>query len=853
MTPHPAAPVGGAAFDPNHLSDRGLHQPTALGLRAAPNPLLGRAADLGAIEDLVRSSRVTTVLGPGGTGKTRVANALGTRLAPEMPVVLVELASVRSDPEDAEAARVEVEAAISAVLGVGETARDTGVLRPRRTSDARDRLRDALSARAILLILDNCEHLVDAVAEVVADLIGTCDRLTVLTTSRSPLEITAETVYPLPPLAIDDAGSPATELFAARARAVRPSIRLDGPTVARLCRTLDGLPLAIELAAARARTLSVEEIETRLADRFTLLRSGDRSSPARHRTLHAVIEWSWNLLDEPQRIALRRLCRFPSGFTSAAAELVASADGVDDVAAAVEGLVTQSLLTVLEDETGTRYRMLETVREFGEEQLTAAGEQAVVMTRMARWAREFGVSTMETYIEADQAAGMLAMITESDNLIAVLRWACDTGDPDTVYQVFPVLGVAWMVRGAHMDLISWAARLLAIPPGPPGPKPTGDLQMASHVLLAGHLMYIQDDGMRSVARIRTRARRLLRSGVELNALSQFFGAILCARPTIGAVGRVLIAGSRSADRRVRCQALFLRANIRENAGDYPGSMRDALRGIEYLTDTDIWGGAMAAQHLGQLHAQAGEYSTAARHYRKAAENLLLLRAYDESVELRSYLAQALIGSGDLSAARRELELAAGYLDPGQGPDDPVLRPNPRRAAIHGGWAELALAEGDVDTGLRRARSVLPLMQWHSPESVTPGPGALPAACFAFGAHVLHGRTGEVPDLATEIIAEVQQRLSQFQDLPQLGVAACVMGSYLLQRDPESEPGLALFAAAPRVRARQDVVSVLWARHRDLHESRVGADRIDAAVAAANQLSRHATAVRLLALFDELAT
>ncbi len=163
----------------------------------------------------------------------------------------------------------------------------------------------------MLLIVDNCEHLIDDVADVVSDLISASPHLTVLATSRAPMAITAESVYPLPPLAIGDDGSPAIELFRARALAVRPSVRLDRTEVERLCRTLDGLPLAIELAAARVRTMSVEEINARLVDRFALLRSGDRTSPERHRTLHAVIEWSWNLLTVPERAALRRLCDSP--------------------------------------------------------------------------------------------------------------------------------------------------------------------------------------------------------------------------------------------------------------------------------------------------------------------------------------------------------------------------------------------------------------------------------------------------------------------------------------------------------------------------------------------------------------
>jgi DNA-binding SARP family transcriptional activator len=169
-------------------------QPAAMGLRAAPNTLLGRTDDLAALTDLLDDSRVVTVLGPGGAGKTRVANELGARVARTRPVALVELASVRAEGGDA---RVEIEAAIAAVLGLSEVTFDAAALRSGQTVDLRRRLRDAVSARSMLLILDNCEHLVDAVAVVVADLIGVAPRLTVLTTSRSPLTITAETVYPL--------------------------------------------------------------------------------------------------------------------------------------------------------------------------------------------------------------------------------------------------------------------------------------------------------------------------------------------------------------------------------------------------------------------------------------------------------------------------------------------------------------------------------------------------------------------------------------------------------------------------------------------------------------------------------
>nr|WP_260850749.1 BTAD domain-containing putative transcriptional regulator [Rhodococcus sp. WB9] len=281
---------------------------TAIGLRAAPNALLGRDSDIAEIERSLTSSRVVTILGPGGAGKTRLAHELGARAATGTSVALVELASLRSSED--------VVAAISSTLGLSEVDIAPGRLTVSRVHSARERLREALSAGPMLLILDNCEHVIGACSEIVADLVAAGDQLTVLTTSRAPLMLASEAVYPLPPLAIDEDDAPAVQLFTVRARAVRPTARLDPETVRSVCRTLDGLPLAIELAAARVRSMSVEDIGRRLEHRFALLRSHDPTSPERHRTLHAVIDWSWQLLGEQQQIALRRLCRFPAGFTS---------------------------------------------------------------------------------------------------------------------------------------------------------------------------------------------------------------------------------------------------------------------------------------------------------------------------------------------------------------------------------------------------------------------------------------------------------------------------------------------------------------------------------------------------------
>ena len=842
---------------------------SAIGLRAAPNALLGRADDLDALEQLLRRSRVTTVLGPGGTGKTRVANELGARVMRGASVVLVELASVRADTAADADPRADIEAAISTTLGLGEIGRDTAWRRSTGYSDTGRRLRDALAARPTLLILDNCEHLIDAVAAVVADLVGSCDQLSVLTTSRAPLAITAETVYPLAPLAIDAAGSPATDLFMARARAVRPTVRLDPEVVARLCGTLDGLPLAIELAAARARTMSVEEIETRLEHRFALLRSGDRSSPERHRTLHAVIAWSWNLLEEPQQIALRRLCRFPAGFTLDAAEVVAGGPDVDDVTTAVDGLVGQSLLTVLDDDEsliGTRYRMLETVREFGEEQLVLTGsdaaagirgavdERPMVMDRMSRWARDYSIAAVHRYRSDEQVAAVLSVGAELDNLVTVLRHAVERGDARTVYRVFPVVGTLWVMRGAHMELSGWARRIIGSAPEPGPVRGTvADLQMLAHLQIAMHLVFL-NGGLRQIATTRARVRRLLGTATDLNYGARFLGTMFISDPSGSDAPRLFADGARSPDPWQRAAAVFMRANTLENAGNVYGSTRDAKAALQLIGGSDVWGTAMVTQHLGQLAGQTARYADAVEYYRRAEELLRELRAHEEAVEMRSYLAVSLIGTGRLAQARRELGFALGAADgdPAHGItiDDPHIRRNHRLAPVVIGMAELELAEGDIDAGLRHYRRALDLYGWPDDQSM-PGPGILMTASGAVDAYVLHGRAAEADDIVRTLLRLAACRLGQFYDLPQIGAVGNAVGTFSLAVGRDAEIGLELLSLASKVMARQDNPSAELRRHAALHRKTVGDARFDEALTRAAGMRRRRAAARILELLQEL--
>ncbi|WP_280212792.1 AfsR/SARP family transcriptional regulator [Nocardia cyriacigeorgica] len=851
---------------------RSAQRPSAIGVRAAPNALLGRADDLAALEDLLRNSRVTTVLGPGGTGKTRIANELGARMAREQPVVLVELASVRA--EGGADACGEVEAAIGAILGLGDFARDPVLIRAGIRIELRERLRDALSERPMLLILDNCEHLVDAVAEVVADLVGSCAQLTVLTTSRAPLAISAETVYPLAPLTIDAAGSPATELFIARAKAVRPTARLNPEVVARLCHRLDGLPLAIELAAARVRSMSVEEIDTRLEHRFALLRSGDRSSPERHRTLHAVIAWSWNLLDEPQQIALRRLCRFPAGFTLEAAEFVAGGPEVGDVVAAVEGLVGQSLLTVLEDDRPDpdvslplRYRMLETVREFGEEQLAASpgagpaepsdprAEADLVATRMCGWAREFALTAVRRYHDHDdgQVALVLTVAAEMDNLTAVLRLADERRDAHTMYTVFPVCAMLWVMRGAHMELVGWVHRMLAMDP-PESRGIDADLEMLGYVYSGLHLMYMESE-LRDAATVRTRARRLLRRDGELSELARFLGRFITCPIDGWAVSRLLADATRSADRDTALAALIVRANSWENSGQLRGSTRDAMIAASMISDNDVWSGAMINQHLGGLAGQNGRYAESVGYYELAAEQLRRLGAYEESLEMRSFLAASLTASGQTVRARAELEIALGLTDSGASRlaalDDPGVRRNHRLSTVAASLAEIELAEGNSGRGLELFRRALELVGWPGREFV-PGPGVMMLCSATLDAHTLYGQAADMTAMTAHLADIAVERLIQFWDVPQIGAVACAVGSQRLSLDPACAIGLELLALAPAAKARQDYPVMALARHRELHRDTVGCDRIDRATAEVAGLRRLVAADRIMTLLKVVA-
>ena len=316
------------------------------------NSFVGRETERAHILRLIAGHRLVTLTGPGGIGKTRLALEVGRELAEVTSggVWLVELAPI-GDP-------VGVVAAVALAVG----ARDTGGA----AEPPLQRLLDRLADRSVIVLLDNCEHVLDAAASVVTAVLTRCPGVRIIATSREPLTVSGEALLPVPPLVADAA----VRLFAERAEAVRPDFTVDDQTTGQvddLCGRLDRLPLAIELAAARVRALPVAQIATRLQDRFSLLTTGPRDADERHRTLRAAVKWSYDLLFEHEKAAFQQLAIFPDTFDLPAAEaLCATADiAAGDAADVVEHLIDKSLLI----ERDGRYRMLATLREFALELL----------------------------------------------------------------------------------------------------------------------------------------------------------------------------------------------------------------------------------------------------------------------------------------------------------------------------------------------------------------------------------------------------------------------------------------------------------------------------------------------------
>ena len=772
-----------------HLDLLARDAPVREGLKYDAAPMVGRDDDVASIRALLERSRVVSVVGAGGLGKTRMAHLVG-RLAQQPVVYFVELAGVTT-PED-------VLPEVASVLGVRESV--TNVRTAQLRADLRSRVAEQLSGPPTLLILDNCEHLVEAAADLVAFLVASTDSTSVLTTSRAPLGIAAEQVYLLPQLEDVDA----VRLFEQRARAARSDVRLDPDEVTELVTRLDGLPLAIELAAAKVRVMSVAEIGRRLEDRFALLAGRDRSAPDRHQTLEAVIAWSWNLLRAEDQGALQTLSVFPDGFSLDGAEAVLGADAL----AALAELVDQSLLVVREGEQ-VRYRFLETVREYGVKQLAASDGLAAARDRLRAWAVDTARASTSRLFGRDQVAAMGEVRAEVGNLTGVMRSAIEDRDVRTVVPLAGTLSGFWTIEGDHLGVHAISQPVLDLIVEQP-PAPDQDLAEVRGVLAAltvtatiftgsppeDALQLLREIGLAGdSSRTDVLARLILEVYADgtpsLEALDR-----LCDDPDPG-----LARG-----------ALQWATQVRENSGDLAGAIEASSRAL-LLSDASEgpWTRALLDSQVSGLATQAGDWDLAVEHASRALPVMRALGAAEDAVQLRSILAFADIAHGRLDEAARVI--------------DEIVSDERTYTTI--GWsvtgitgeAELALARGDVDRGLRLYLDCITMATERrvgfAGASTLLMPWVLFAEASALFAHVLHGRRQEARSLAERVRLKLPELLSDSMpllDYPVLGGVLLAVGCWELAGDLDEnrrDAAVRLVALGQRFGYHRTLPTMAW--------------------------------------------
>jgi predicted ATPase/DNA-binding NarL/FixJ family response regulator len=684
---------------------------TATGnLPAEPNSFVGRERDLADLVEILERARALTLCGPGGIGKTRLALRLAAMLAARQPhgAWIADLADVELD-ENAAGEAGQLLAAVTAALGIRQEA-------DRLLADT---LIEALRSRTMLLILDTCEHLVQECAELVQRLLAGCPGLRVIATSREPLGVRGEVIWRVPPLGLPPAPpsdltgsldaselarSEAIQLFVERAAAVRPGFGLtevNARAVAQICRTLDGLPLAIELAAARVRALSPEQIADRLAGRFELLALGDRAAPPRQQTLRATVAWSYELLAPAERLLLSRLSVF-HGWNLEMAERVC-ADGPISPGAVLDllrALIDKSLVSLDGELSGdARYRLLDTVRELAAEQAAFAGEveglrvthrdcmlgiaediAAVAFVRgEPRWLERVALYHR---VRADRA-----------NFNLALACCAQRGDAEEGLRLCRALSGYWLASGEVAEGAGWLDRLLATHSAVPRGVTARALSVRAEIAFeqqdyAGAARHARaclelsegiDDG-NPAGGFRLLALTELMDGRSAEALAHAEAGVAAAR--------------RMADDWELGMGLAVRAGVIATQGDLAEAENVFQQALEVLSDNNGWGVANVLYGLGQVASTRSDVASATRYLRQA---LALYRQIDARPEMARCLAamgQIALSQGELAEAAAcmtesiQLSLATGH-----------------RLAIARAlraMAALASASGDVEQAVRLA-------------------------------------------------------------------------------------------------------------------------------------------------------
>ncbi|MFC4471766.1 BTAD domain-containing putative transcriptional regulator [Streptomyces xiangluensis] len=617
-------------------------------LPARLTSFVGRDGELNRLAGQLARGRLVTIVGPGGAGKTRLSLEAATwdRAHARGRVWFVPLAGVSAPDQLADAVLGALGSTDGRLYDAGQGQRATPV----------ERMAGLIGSGDALLLLDNCEHLVEAAAELTTELLDQIPELRILATSREALAITGESLCHLGPLDMpmgspeptEAAQSPAVRLFVDRATGVRPDFTLDDSTldaVVEVCRRLDGMPLALELAAAKLRSMSVEQIARRLDDRFRLLSSGSRTALPRQRTLLALVEWSWDLLDEPERILARRLSVFPGGATVPALEAVCADPSLPaaDIPYVLDALVEKSLVDAVDEGADEpRYRMLETVRAYAARQLADAEPGDAVTKRYAAYFLALAEEHEPRLRTGEQLRAIEVFDAEHDNLVLALRSVVDARDGDLAARFAGAMFWYWGVRGMSTQLDTYMAEVAG-----PDSVQVRDSVRAGDSARAGGRGRPAADGESATAREFHPAALLLRmSQVSLPTSASGPGRTADQDPLD------------SSDPWVRASAHLARDFALTEQGDLvtgAESRIEALRGFEEVGDR--WGLVMSLLPIGRDHSLRGEYPQAIATFERTVALSSELGTEDYLYISKARLARERRRSGDLEGAFRDLHAA----------------------------------------------------------------------------------------------------------------------------------------------------------------------------------------------------
>ncbi|TWD79595.1 putative ATPase [Kribbella amoyensis] len=619
-------------------------------LRAELTTYVGKDTEVTAVRELIAGHRLTTLIGPGGSGKTRMATETARTLLDELPdgAWLVELAAIGADADVAQAA-LDALRLRDALVGEVPDAEPT------------DRFIAAVREREMLLVLDNCEHVIESAAAFAHRALGECRRLRILATSREPLGITGEALWPVAPLvlpaetadAAEVEASPAVRLLQDRASAVRNDLGTDAATMAtmaRICRALDGMPLAIELAAARLRTMTLDQLANRLDDRFRLLTGGSRTALPRHRTLRAVVDWSWELLSDAERMVLRRLAVFAGGASLEAAERVCAGDAVEswEVLELLTALTEKSLVVVT-GEDNPRYRMLGTIKEYAEQRLAEAGEAELTRRTHLAYFTELAETAEPHLRRAEQLEWLAAVEAEHDNVAAAMRGAIAAGDADGAMRLAAYAGWYWWLGGHKAE----GDELLLAATAVPG-EVAEDVQALVYSFVTGFLtsgrgrdQYQAADWIRKAYELSLRVESphpAVKFAAPLERLLHGPDAFLTAfeplldddDPWVRALARLQLGK--------------MRIMLGEGGKEADEYLETAL--AEFRAIGERWGMSFALTELADRIAVRGDFARACEYYGQAVAVVTEAGAIEDVVRMRTRQAQLywLAGEKDASAA-----------------------------------------------------------------------------------------------------------------------------------------------------------------------------------------------------------